>query len=57
MRAEIVQAGGVEALTVVLRTGTEAGQLAAVYALSSLAQEAQPVTVCDGACNRVRWSL
>ena len=40
-RAEIVQAGGVEALTVVLHTGTEQGQLAAVHAISSLAQEAR----------------
>ena len=39
-RVEIVQAGGVEALTLVLRTGGEAGRLAAVHAIASLAQEA-----------------
>ena len=38
-RAEIVQAGGVEALTLVLRTGGEAARLAAVRAIASLAHE------------------
>ena len=34
-RAEIVQAGGVEALTLVLRTGGATGRLAAVRAIAS----------------------
>ena len=38
-RAEIVQAGGVEALTLVLRGGSAAAKTRAVHALSSLAEE------------------
>ena len=38
-RVAIVQAGGVEPLTLVLRTGGEAGRLAAVRAIASLALE------------------
>ena len=38
-RAEIVQAGGVEALTLVLRAGLAPAKRQAVHALSSLAEE------------------